>query len=320
VGGGRAYPLLASSRRRSPDGSGVIVAIFGPTGSGKSAVAEELTRYLPGEVVSADAMQAYRGLPILTNQPNAPTRLVGIWPLTTEGSVGLYAPLAHDATDEIAAAGHVPVVAGGTGLYLRAALADLDVPPPALPGQRERFERLYESLGPDGAYAVLAERDPAAAARVHPNDRRRIVRSLELLGTGRSLRPVEDRLWVGETRHRTLLVGLEIAQPELERRIEQRTRAMFERGVEHEVARALSEPLSATAAHIIGLREVAELTREEAIAAIVRRTLRYAAYQRKWLRRLPATITMNAERSPTAVAAEILGVLDAFAGQAKRGE
>ena len=114
----------------------MVIAIFGPTASGKTAVAETLAGLIGGEVVSCDSMQAYRGLPILTCQPERPTRLVGIWPLDYEGSVGEYARLAHAAIDELLAAGRTPVVAGGTGLYLRAALAELGLPPAPRPGVR----------------------------------------------------------------------------------------------------------------------------------------------------------------------------------------
>ena len=115
--------------------SGFVLAIFGPTASGKTAVAEALADRVDAELVSADAMQVYRGLPILTNQSERPTRLVGIWPLDHEGSVGEYQRLAHAAIDEILTAGRVPVVTGGTGLYLRAALADLELPPRRRPGR-----------------------------------------------------------------------------------------------------------------------------------------------------------------------------------------
>src|SRR5437899_8377825 len=125
-----------------------VLAVFGPTGSGKSAVGEQLAERLATEVVSADAMQAYRGLPILTNQPERPTRLVGIWPLDHDASVGEYQHLAHDAIDELLAAGRTPIVAGGTGLYLRAALADLRLPPAPSPGARSGWERLYDRVGP----------------------------------------------------------------------------------------------------------------------------------------------------------------------------
>ena len=110
-----------------------VIGIFGPTASGKSAVAEAVAERIPAELVSADAMQVYRDLPILTNQSAYPTRLVGIWPLDREASVGDYAPLAHAAIDEILASGKTPVVVGGTGLYLRAALAELELPPPPEP-------------------------------------------------------------------------------------------------------------------------------------------------------------------------------------------
>src|SRR5918911_1421993 len=100
-------------------GEGLVVAIFGPTASGKSAVAEELAARFPADPISADSMQVYRGLPILTNQPTTPTRLVGIWSLEHEASVGQYQRLAHEAIDEALGAGRTPVVVGGTGLYLR---------------------------------------------------------------------------------------------------------------------------------------------------------------------------------------------------------
>jgi len=289
-----------------------VLAIFGPTASGKSTVAEEVARLIPAELVSADAMQVYRGLPILTNQSEA--RLVGYLGLDEEGSVAEYQRLAHAAIDEILAAGRTPVVVGGTGLYLRAALADLELPPPPVPGARERLEGLYDELGPEAAHQLLAERDPAAAAAVHPNDRRRVVRALELAESGSSLRPGEDRLWSGETRHPTLIVGLDLPAEELARRIEERTRAMFERGVEEEVRRALTGSISPTARTVHGLDEIAELPREQAIEALATQTRRYAAYQRKWLRRIPGIVLVDGNRGPAEVAQEIVTRLGSVAG------
>jgi tRNA dimethylallyltransferase len=254
-------------------------------------------------------MQLYRGLPILTNQSEFPTRLVGILGLDEDGSVAVYQRLAHATIDEILAGGSTPIVVGGTGLYLRAALAELDLPPPPAPGERERAERVYERLGAEGAHALLAECDPEAAAVVHPNDRRRVVRALELAEAGSSLRPGEDRLWSEYTRHPTLIVGLEVPQEELLRRIEQRTRRMFERGVEEEVRQALAGAVSATAREVHGLTEIAELPREEAIEALIVLTRRYAAYQRKWMRRIPGLVPVAADRPPAEVAEEILGSL-----------
>ena len=306
----------AASGSRAPTVSGGmadsfpprVIAIFGPTASGKSAVAEAIAERTPADLVSADAMQVYRGLPILTNQSSFPTHLVAIWPLSHEASVGEYQAVAHRTIDAILERASTPVVVGGTGLYLRAALADLGLPPPPPEGARERFERLYDRLGPERAHVVLAARDPAAAEAVHPNDRRRVVRALELAGAGLSLRRERDRLWSKEMRHPTLVVGLDVPKDVLARRIEERTRAMFERGVEEEVGRALAGPISSTARHVHGLREVAELPPGEAMQALVATTRRYAAYQRKWMRRIPGVVSVAADRPPGEVADEILEV------------
>jgi tRNA dimethylallyltransferase len=290
-----------------------VVAIFGPTASGKTAVAEALADRIPARLISADAMQVYRGVPILTNQSERPTELVAIWELDHEASVAEYTELAHDAIDEALAEGLTPIVVGGTGLYLRAALAELDLPPAPLAGVRERWESAFDELGPSGAHELLAERDPEAAARIHPNDRRRVVRALELAEAGSSLAPREDRLWTENTRHPTVVVGLDMPMDVLELRIEERTRAMFERGAEEEARRALAAPISATARGIHGLQELAELPRDEAMAALTRRTRRYAAYQRKWMRRIPGLVSLPADRPPGEVADAILEV--ARAGQ-----
>jgi tRNA dimethylallyltransferase len=285
-----------------------VIAVFGPTASGKSAVAETLAERIPARLVSADAMQVYRGVPILTNQSDYPTELVAIWDLDHEASVGEYAELAHAAVDRALEEGLTPIVVGGTGLYLRAALVDLDLPPAPEPNARERWELAYDELGPERAHEALAERDPEAAARVHPNDRRRVVRALELAAAGSSLAPRVGRLWSDELRHPTLLVGLDVPPEVLERRIEGRTRTMFERGAEEEARRALAGPISSTARTIHGLRELAELPRDEAFAELVARTRRYASYQRKWMRRIPGLVSLPADRPPGEVADAILEV------------
>jgi len=286
----------------------LVIGLFGPTASGKSDVAAAVTELIPAEVVSADAMQVYDGLPVLTNRSPHPERLVGIWPLSHVASVGEYAPLAHEAVDELLASGTTPLVVGGTGLYFRAALAELELPPAPAPGARERWERLYDEDGATAAHARLGELDAAAAERVHPNDRRRVVRALELAEAGWSLVPRLEALFGGAWRHPTLLVGLEVPKPELDRRIAERTQRMFDAGVEEEVQNALLAEPSTTAKKIIGLHEVATLPREEAIEALIVRTRRYAAYQRKWLRRLEGLVIVAADRPPEETAAEIVAL------------
>ena len=286
----------------------LVIGLFGPTASGKSDVAAAVTELIPSDVVSADAMQVYDGVPILTNRSPNPERLVGIWPLSHVASVGEYAPLAHAAIDEILEAGRTPLVVGGTGLYFRAALAELELPPAPTAGARERWERLYDEKGAEAAHDRLAELDPTAAARVHRNDRRRVVRALELAEAGQSLVPLADALFGGAWRHPTLLVGLDVPKPELEWRIEERTRRMFDAGVEDEVRNALQAEPSATARKIIGLEEVATLPREDAIQSLIVRTRRYAAYQRNWLRRLEGLVMVAADRPPEETAAEIVAL------------
>jgi tRNA dimethylallyltransferase len=257
--------------------------------------------------VSADALQVYRGLPLLTNQPARPTRLVAIRDLREEMSVGEYAPLAHAAIDELVEARGTAVVAGGTGLYLRAALTDLGVPPAPTPSARVRWEAAYDA-DPAAAYARLRELDPRAAERVHPHDRRRVVRALELAEAGYSLVPERDRLWAGELRRPTLVAGLDVPAGVLDRRIRERTRRMLEAGVVEEVRRARAQGVSRTAERALGLRELAELPAGEAEALLIGRTRRYAAYQRKWMRRVPGIVMIDADRSPKEVAGAILGV------------
>ncbi len=285
-----------------------VIAIFGPTASGKTEIAEGLADALGTEVISVDSMQAYQGLPILTNQPSRTTRLVGVWPLSFEGSVGEFARLAHTAIDEVVSSRGRAIVAGGTGLYFRAALANLDLPPPPAPGARGRWEEVYDR-DPENAYAQLVARDPAAATLVHPHDRRRIVRALELAESGSSLAPDAEQLWASDTRRSTLVVGLDVPKDILDRRIEERTGAMFDAGVVDEVADALrSCTVSSTAEKALGLRDIVALSPEDARAAIVRRTIQYSAYQRKWMRRIPGIVMIDADRPSKQVTDAILEV------------
>jgi tRNA dimethylallyltransferase len=286
----------------------LVIGLFGPTASGKSDVAAAVAELVPADVISADSMQVYDGLPILTNRSPHAEHLTGIWPLTHEASVGEYAPLAHSAIDEALDADRTPVVVGGTGLYFRAALAELELPPPPAAGDRERWEQLYDDAGADAAHARLQALDPAAAERLHPNDRRRVVRALELADAGESLAPDEDKLFRGAWRHPTLVVGLDVPKGVLEARIAERARRMFDLGVEEEARRALAAGLSSTARKAIGIDEVTNLPRAEAIEALTVRTRRYAAYQRKWMRSLEGVVMVAADRPPEETAAEVVAL------------
>ena len=180
------------------------------------------------------------------------------------------------------------------------------MPPAPLRWRRERWERVYDRLGAEEAHRLLAARDPAAAGRVHANDQRRVVRALELAEVGASLHPSEARLWSNAMRHPTVVFGLEVPRDVLAARIERRARAMFDAGVVDEVERALRGQVSTTAIHALGLREIAALPRDAALERLVVRTRRYAAYQRKWMRRIPAVVSVAANRPPDEIADEIV--------------
>jgi tRNA dimethylallyltransferase len=291
-----------------------VIALYGPTASGKSAVAGLLRERLGGEVVSADSAALYAGIPILTAAPSYPARLVGVLSLDRDVSVGEYQRFAHDAIDEILAAGQTPIVAGGTGLYLRAALSALKLPPPPAPGARERWGEFYDAAGAEKAHETLERLDPAAAARVHPNDRRRVIRALELTDLGASLAPAEDSLWKADARHPTLLVGLDVPLEELDARIAERVTAMIDEGAVDEARAAWGSQLSSTARKVLGLEELATLPTGEAVAAVLAATRRLARYQRKWLRRLPVVATLDGSRPPEEIADEIV----ALAGSGER--
>jgi tRNA dimethylallyltransferase len=285
-----------------------VLALFGPTAVGKSALAGVLRGRLGADVISADSAALYAGLSVLTAAPPYPARLVGTVPLDRNVSVGEYQRWAQAAIDEIADDGRVPLVVGGTGLYFRAALSSLELPGPADPARRAHWQHLYDDEGAEAAHALLAERDPPAAARVHANDRKRVVRALELAEAGSSLAPAEDVLWTAATRRPTLIVSLELPLDELDRRIIVRTEAMAAGGAVAEAHAAWSGPLSDTARKILGLEQFATLEPSEAVAEVTRATKRLARYQRKWMRNLRGAVTLDANRPAEEIADDIVAL------------
>ena len=245
-----------------------VIALFGPTGVGKTAVAVALAERLRERgddpvAVSADALQVYAGLETLTGVASPEQRaalehrLVSFVPLQARFSAGAYAELAHAEIDALLAAGRRPLVIGGTGLYLRAALADLDLRPPPPAGVRQRWERALRARGAYALHADLAERAPWAADRIDPHDRHRIVRAFELLEGGDHLAsPDESQLWTASTRHPTLLAGLVMDRDPLYERIDARVDAMIAAGAEEEVRQADAAGASPTARQALGFDEL----------------------------------------------------------------
>ena len=295
-----------------------VVAIFGPTGIGKTAVAIELAELLRerGEdpvAISADALQVYRGLETLSGTATAEEqarlehRLIGIVPATGAFSVGEFMPLAHAEIDAALAEGRRPIVVGGTGLYLRAALTQLDLYPPPPASVRARWTEEVERRGPEELHSELVERAPWAVKDIEPSDRSRIVRTLELLEMGElEPREGESQLWTEQTRHPTLLAGLTMEREELYRRIDERVHAMVAAGAKDEVERVESAGASRTARKALGYEELLAAD----IDAMKRRTRQYAKRQLTWMRKLAGVRTIDVTgRSAAEVAAGIAAAL-----------
>jgi tRNA dimethylallyltransferase len=279
--------------------SPAAIALFGPTAVGKTDVAIALADLLRARgarpvAVSADAYQLYQGLDVLVAKPDAEQlaqlehRLVSVEPLTSEFSVAQFAERAHAEIDSLLEVGCTPIVVGGTGLYLRAALADLDLRPPPSAGLREQLERELAELGPEAMHGRL----PAeVAAGVHPNDRKRIVRALELERMGSRAYDDSEQLWSTQLRHETALFGLLMERELLDARIAERVPRMLSGGAMEEVERALLEGVSRTARKAIGFAEIEALLGGEAEPAqvaerIERRHRQYARRQLTWMRKL----------------------------------
>jgi tRNA dimethylallyltransferase len=291
-----------------------VIALFGPTGVGKTAVALALAEELRanGEqpvAVSADALQVYTGLEILTGAADAAERaqlehrLLAFLPVDAQFSVGQYAALAHSEIDGLVNSGKRPIVVGGTGLYLRAALAELSLKPPPPEGVRERWLAELTARGPEALHAQLAQRAPWAAEKIMPTDSHRIVRALELDDAGElEPGPEQSDLWTETTRRPTLLVGLSMERERLYAQIGARVDRMLADGAEAEVRRAHAAGASVTARKAVGFEDL--LAGD--VEAMKRRTRNYARRQLTWMRKLPNVLEIDlTERSPAEAGAEI---------------
>lgn len=278
-----------------------VYVIVGPTAVGKTAVAEEIAARRGGEIVSADSMQVYRGMDVGTAKPSPDERRVPYHciDLVEPGepfSAALFQHHAREAIETVAARGALPLVAGGTGLYVRAAVDDLDFPPgeqqdnPA----RERWEAFAAENGADALHARLREIDAASAALIHPNNVRRVVRAFELLDEGTTYAGQHAGLARRESVYDARFVGLTMERSDLYRCVDERVDRMVERGLVEEVEalmhRGLVEAL--TAAQAIGYKEIVPVLEghaplDEAIDAIKQASRRYAKRQLTWFRADP---------------------------------
>jgi tRNA dimethylallyltransferase len=304
-----------------------VVALFGPTGVGKTAVAIALAERLRenGEnpvAISADALQVYRGLELLSGaateaeRKRLEHRLLSFVDPSETFSAGQFAALAHREIDAALERGRRPIVVGGTGLYLQAALTDLELRPPPDPAIRDRIQRELEAHGPEPLHARLAALAPETAASIDPRDRTRVIRALELLEMGEEPAPggAESRLWTARLRHPTLLVGLTMDREALYAHIDARVERMVAAGAADEVRRVDAAGASPTARAALGFEE---LLRGD-VDAMKRRTRNYAKRQLTWMRRLENVHRIDlTERSAELAANEIVHILAAQPGEAR---
>ena len=275
----------------------MLIAVVGPTAAGKSDLAVELALALNGEVVNADSMQLYRGMDIGTAKLTAeerrgvPHHLLDVWDVTTTASVAEYQELADAAIAGIEARGKVPVLAGGSGLYIRAALGDLE-----FPGTdeeiRERLEGELAADGPAPLYARLRDADPVAAQAILPTNGRRIVRALEVIEL--SGRPFSATMPGYDAGRPAVQIGVQVDRPELDRRIDARVDRMWAAGFEEEVRHLAAHGLrdGRTASRALGYQQMlrhldGEWTLDQARDETARTTRRFARRQESWFRRDP---------------------------------
>jgi tRNA dimethylallyltransferase len=296
-----------------------LIALFGPTAVGKTEIALELADILRarGEqpvAVSADAIQVYEGLDTLAAKPTAAEeerlehRLVSFVPIDREFSAGEFATRAHSEIDELLETGRRPIVVGGTGLYLRAALTELDLKPPPPERLREEIERELAAVGAARLHARLG---PASAESIHPNDGKRIVRALELERMGEEPYRDSEQLWSSNLRRPARLFAIVMDREEIAERIRERAKRMVDRDVLMEVEAAIESGASRTARKAMGFQELAahlagDIDLPEARALLERRHLSYVKRQLTWMRKLANAETIDRTGIGSRAAAEVL--------------
>jgi tRNA dimethylallyltransferase len=294
-----------------PAGPGTVVAVVGPTATGKTALSLELAHHLDGEVINADSMQLYRGMDIGTAKlrpeewQGIPHHAFDLWDVTEPASVAEYQSVARAAVEAVLGRGRVPLLVGGSGLYVRAVLEEFE-----FPGTdstlRADLEADLARYGPAVMHSRLAERDPEAAARILPGNGRRIVRALEVVTlTGG---PFTATLPAPTPHYPAIHIGVDRDAAELDRRIARRVEQMWADGLVDEVRRLEGVGLrrGRTASRALGYQQVlrflaGECTQDQAHEETVSATRRFVRRQRSWFRRDPAVTWLDGG-SPTLLA------------------
>jgi tRNA dimethylallyltransferase len=290
-----------------------VVAVVGPTGTGKSALGVALAHALGGEVVNCDSMQLYRGMDIGTaklapaEREGVPHHLLDVWDVTQSASVAEYQRLARAAIDDVARRGRVPLLVGGSGLYVRAALEEFEFPG-TNPALRSRLEEELEAVGPAPLHARLTAADPRAAARILPSNGRRIVRALEVIElTGE---PFTAALPDPTPAYPAVQIGVDLDPDELDARISARVDRMWVAGLVDEVRTLAERGLreGRTASRALGYQQVlahldGRWSSDEARLRTIAATRRFVRRQRSWFRRDPRVIWLDGARPDLADAA-----------------
>ena len=318
-----------------------VICITGPTATGKTRLAVSLCLALGGEVVSCDSMQLYRGMDVGTAKVTpeeargVPHHMIDVLDPAEPCSVGRFCEMAEPVVRDILGRGKVAVLAGGTGLYMDALVLGRQFAPSPGTGKREMLEALAGREGIEAVQAMLREFDPESAARLHPGNRRRIIRAVEVyLETGMTITEHDRLSRLTPPSYEPVWIGLNyVNRSDLYRRIDKRVDEMLANGLEAEIDRLLAAgiPPEATSLQAIGYRQLlafrrGEMTRGEAVEAIKRLSRNYAKRQLTWLRRSQAIhwIELPADPDPEAVlagardillAADFPGAAEVFSSQ-----
>lgn len=296
-----------------------VISITGPTASGKSSLADEVASRLHTDVISADAMQVYIGMDIGTaktpiSERRVPLRLVDVVSPADSYSAALYQHDARVVIDSLLASGKQAVLCGGTGLYLRAALDEMEFPKGEVEDERRvRYQRMAEELGAEALHSLLHEKDPASAEQIHPNNVRRVVRALEMIDEGVSYAEQKAGFSTPRAHYDYASFALSMDRERLYKRIDDRVDCMIQQGLVDEVRGlvALGAADAITSRQAIGYKELIDYldglcSLEDAISLIKQRSRHYAKRQLSWCRRDSRTIWLDMDQMTTEQAADFI--------------